>query len=149
VPGALLGRPKPAHPVVLAGDFNLQHPLWDEFERYERKAEDLLQLSSQWNLAIRTPKGTVTRTPQGRQRGRTSTIDHFWTSEGLQTVYYGEECRGKSDHYPQVLEVGEGEGPRPAQPDVGRGGKWIRKEWQPNQNCSIRQWVSRTQAQTG
>ena len=42
VPGALLSRPKPAYPVILAGDFNLHHPLWDEFGRYERKAEDLL-----------------------------------------------------------------------------------------------------------
>lgn len=31
-------------------------------------------------------------------------------------MYYGEECRGNSDHYPQVLEVGEGDGPRPARP---------------------------------
>lgn len=116
VPRTLLDRPKPVHPVVLAGDFNLQHPLWDEFERYESKAEDLLQLGCQWDLVIRTPKGTVTRAPQGQQRGRTSTIDHFWTSKDLQTIYYGEKCRGKSDHYPQVLEVGEGEGPRPARP---------------------------------
>lgn len=28
---------RPACPVVLAGDFNLQRPLWDEFGRYERK----------------------------------------------------------------------------------------------------------------
>ncbi|KAL2195621.1 hypothetical protein P885DRAFT_39874, partial [Corynascus similis CBS 632.67] len=65
VPRSLFGRPKPAYPIVLAGDFNLHHPLWDEFERYDRSAEDLLQLSSQWELAIRTPKGAVTRAPQG------------------------------------------------------------------------------------
>ncbi|EAQ84238.1 hypothetical protein CHGG_10642 [Chaetomium globosum CBS 148.51] len=116
VPQALQGRPRPDHPVVLAGDFNLQHPLWDEFGRYERGAEDLLQLSSLWDLTIRTPRGAVTRAPQGRQRGRTSTIDHFWASECIHTVYYGEECRGKSDHYPQMLEIGTGTGPRPAQP---------------------------------
>jgi hypothetical protein len=116
-PSTLANRPKPAHPVILAGDFNLQHPLWDKFGRYERKAEDLLQLSSQWDLVIRTPKGAVTRAPQGRQQGRTSTIDHFWTSADLQTAYYGKDCRGKSDHYPQVLEVGEGDGPRRAQPE--------------------------------
>ncbi|KAK4096164.1 hypothetical protein N658DRAFT_54896 [Parathielavia hyrcaniae] len=116
VPSVLSSRPKPSHPVVLAGNFNLQHPLWDSFERYKRRVEDLLQLSSHWDLVIRTPKGAVTRAPQGRQRGHTSTIDHFWTSADLHTVYYGEECRGKSDHYPQVLEVGEGDRPTPAQP---------------------------------
>ncbi|KAL2199460.1 hypothetical protein P885DRAFT_75874 [Corynascus similis CBS 632.67] len=88
----------------------------DEFGRYETKAEDLLQPGSQWDLVIQTPKGTVTRALQGRQRARTSTIDHFWTSECFQTRFYGEECRGRVDHYPQVLEVGEGAGPRQAQP---------------------------------
>ncbi|KAK4119365.1 hypothetical protein N657DRAFT_674906 [Parathielavia appendiculata] len=88
--------------------------LW--FEPYDGRADDLLRLSSGWDIVIQTSKGAVTRAPQGQQRGRTSTIDHFWTSADLQTVYYGEECRGKSDHYPQVLEVGEGDGPRLAQP---------------------------------
>ncbi|KAK4120242.1 hypothetical protein N657DRAFT_164129 [Parathielavia appendiculata] len=46
VPSALSGRPKPNHQVVLAGDFNLQYPLWDKFERYDRRAEGLLRLSS-------------------------------------------------------------------------------------------------------
>jgi len=27
VPRSLFGRPKPAYPIVLAGDFNLYHPL--------------------------------------------------------------------------------------------------------------------------
>jgi hypothetical protein len=93
VPSVLSSRPKPSHPVVLAGE----------------------QLSSNWGLVVRT-KGAVTRAPQGRQRGHTSTIDHFWTPADLHTIYYGEEFRGKSDHYPQVLEVGEGERPMPAQP---------------------------------
>ncbi|EAQ91377.1 hypothetical protein CHGG_03312 [Chaetomium globosum CBS 148.51] len=75
VPRALQGRPRPSHPVVLAGDFNLKHPLWDEFGRYDRKSEDLLKL-----------------------------------------IYYGEECRGKSDHYPTGAR--------------GRGRAWA--EAQPN-----------------
>ncbi|KAK3322883.1 Endonuclease/exonuclease/phosphatase [Apodospora peruviana] len=81
VPSTLVGQPKPAHPVIVAGDFNLQHPMWDEFEKYERNTEDLLQLSSQWDLVIRPPKGAITRAPQGQQRGRPSAIDHFWTRQ--------------------------------------------------------------------
>jgi len=80
---ALLNRPAPAHPVVLAGDFNLHHPLWDRFGRYERKAEALLELALQWDLDLRTPAGTITRALQGTQQGRTSTIDYFWASTGL------------------------------------------------------------------
>jgi hypothetical protein len=108
VPRALLGRSKPDLPVVLAGDFNLFHPLWDYYGREEQEAEDLLQLALQWGLDLRTPWGTTTREPQGAQRGRPSTIDHFWATEGLYTAYYGIQERGRSDHYPQVLEVDQG-----------------------------------------
>lgn len=31
-------------------------------------------------------------------------------------MYYREDCRGKSDHYPQVLEVGRRGRQSPAQP---------------------------------
>ena len=101
----LLARQAPAYPAVLAGDFNLHHPQWDQYGRYDRKAEALLELAVQWDLDLRTPAGTITRAPQGSQQGRTSTIDHFWATIGLPTAYYGLEFRGKSDHYPQVLEV--------------------------------------------
>ena len=45
IPRDLLGRPTPAYPTVLAGDFNLHHLQWDQFGRYERKAETLLELA--------------------------------------------------------------------------------------------------------
>jgi hypothetical protein len=32
---------------VLAGDFNLYHLQWDQFGRYKRKAEALLELALQ------------------------------------------------------------------------------------------------------
>ncbi|KAL2130365.1 hypothetical protein VTI74DRAFT_6547 [Chaetomium olivicolor] len=85
----------------------------------------------------------------GRQRGRTSTIDHFWTSKDLQAVYYGERCRGKSDHYLQVLEIGEGERPRPAQPagwawkKMDKKRTWARTGWWPGsgpRRASAKAW---------
>ncbi len=104
-PRTLLARPRPTGPVVLAGDFNLHHPKWDQFNRYERKAEPLLELALQWDLDLQTPRGTVTRAPQGGQQGRPSTIDHFWTSTSVRASYSGVEARGRSDHYPQVLDI--------------------------------------------
>ena len=104
----LLRGPPPTNRAVVAGDFNLHHPLWDQFERYERRSEDLLELAQQWDLELRTPMGAITRAPQGDQVGRTSTIDHFWASIGLEATYHGLEIRGKTDHYPQVLEVETG-----------------------------------------
>ena len=62
---------------MLAGDFNLYHPQWDQFGRYERKAEALLELALQWDLDLRTLKSTITRAPQGSQHRRPLTIDYF------------------------------------------------------------------------
>ena len=42
VPSTLLTMPKPDLPTVLAGDFNLHHPLWDLYDRLDHRAEDLL-----------------------------------------------------------------------------------------------------------
>ncbi|KAK4112794.1 hypothetical protein N656DRAFT_797985 [Canariomyces notabilis] len=87
------------------GDFNLRHPLWDLYERYEREAEGLVQLATSWDLYLVTLQGTITREPQGTQRGRPSTIDLVWASSGLTCSYYGVKERRASDHYPQVVEV--------------------------------------------
>src|SRR5690349_17967515 len=65
IPSTLLTKPKPGLPTILAGDFNLHHPLWDYYNRTDRKANDLLQLALQWELDLRTPYGTATREPQG------------------------------------------------------------------------------------
>jgi hypothetical protein len=115
---AMAGRGMPDSPVVVAGDFNLHHPFWDQYERSHEEAEGLLQLALRWNLNLVTPKGAITRAPKGRQQGRPSTLDLLWATEGLETAYWGGECRGESDHFPQVLEVGpRGTGtPEAAQP---------------------------------
>ena len=63
LPQDLLARPAPIYPTILAGDFNLHHPRWGRFGRYDRKAEALLQLAIQWDLDLRTLYGTITRAP--------------------------------------------------------------------------------------
>src|SRR6266516_7535060 len=92
---------------ILAGDFNLHHPLWDQHERESDGAGDLLAIAELGGLTLRTPYGAVTRAPQGNQRGRTSTIDHFWTSRDLDTTYKGLEDRQRSDHYRQILHISQ------------------------------------------
>jgi hypothetical protein len=62
LPG-LLQRPRPTGQVILSGDFNLYYPLWDQYDRYNRRVETLLELALQWDLDLRTPKGAVTRAP--------------------------------------------------------------------------------------
>jgi hypothetical protein len=62
---------------VLAGDLNLYYSAWDEFNRTTEGAEVLINIAEQKDLLVRTPRGAITRAPQGQQRGRTSTIDLF------------------------------------------------------------------------
>ena len=47
----LLERPNRAGCIVITGDFNLHHPQWDHYDRYDEDAETLLQLALQWDLA--------------------------------------------------------------------------------------------------
>ncbi len=42
-----------ARSIVLARDFSLHHPQWD---RYDPKAEGLLQLARLWDLSLGTPE---------------------------------------------------------------------------------------------
>jgi endonuclease/exonuclease/phosphatase family metal-dependent hydrolase len=91
--------------VVLAGDFNLYYPYWDYYNCLDRNAEHLLNLAAWWDLELRTPYGATTWAPQGRRQARPLTIDHIWALTGLRGFYYGIETRGRSDHYPQALEI--------------------------------------------
>ncbi|KAK4120399.1 hypothetical protein N657DRAFT_580020, partial [Parathielavia appendiculata] len=47
VPKALLGRPKPSLPTVLAGNFNLHHPLWTTIARRNNKLRTCYKLALQ------------------------------------------------------------------------------------------------------
>ena len=51
----------PSYLAVVAGDFNLHHLLWDQYDRYDKKAETLLELALQWDLELYTSKGATTR----------------------------------------------------------------------------------------
>ena len=97
---------------ILAGDFNLHHPLWDIANRNSEDAEALIGLTNEAGLTLRTPRGLITRAPQGDQIGRPSTIDHFWVSENIPTILEGEDIRHKSDNFPTILTIQSIDKPR-------------------------------------
>ena len=94
----------PTGRIVLVGDFNLHHPLWDQYNRESALSEDLLLLAEQLNLCLITPKGEVTRFAKGQ---RDSTIDLAWASRSLPIQYIGSvyELTG-SDHVAQHIRIG-------------------------------------------
>jgi len=98
-------HPGPDADVVLMGDVNLHHPLWDTAGRTSTQADVLLHLTDLWDLSLLTPPGTPTWQPKGgRSHHRPSTIDHTWASPRLQATHSVLDWPG-SDHMPQVCSI--------------------------------------------
>ena len=98
--------PEPGEKLVLVGDFNLHHPLWDRYGRESACSDDLLQLAQRLQLGLATPKGECTRFAKGR---RDSTIDLAWVSQTLPSHYMGSiHGLTGSDHVAQHIRVGQG-----------------------------------------
>ena len=106
--------------IILTGDFNLHHPLWDREGRTDVGSELLLDWAERWQLRLVTPWGETTRRMHG---DRDSTLDHAWASEGVSVRYEGDPGHTGSDHTAQVIQVGDG-APR-AQPQAApEGWSW-------------------------
>jgi len=103
----LLGMAPPPKPIV-AGDFNLHHPLWDKEERTGPGIEKLLELAVAWDLTC-DPEG---RADVGVPRPEQSTLDLIWFGTGTSTRYEGAADWAGSDHYPQLVTVRSGAQPQ-------------------------------------
>jgi len=86
--------------IILVGDFNLKHPLWDRLGRTEAGLDVLLNLAVRWQLWLVTPWGELTCQWQGQED---LTIDLAWASQGLQVTYEGDPGYTGSDHSVQVI----------------------------------------------
>ena len=126
IPELLRQTPPPGR-IVICGDMNLHHPLWDRHNRRQARAQTLLNLAQAWKLQLITPWGTVTHQTEGR---RSSTIDHAWVSaEAGVPVATHEGAAGLtgSDHIPQVLRLhSRGREPRSPPPNPPPAFAWDR-----------------------
>src|SRR6266516_3340443 len=105
---------------VLAGDFNLHHPLWDKAGRYSVKADDLLELAQRWNLELATPWGLTTRFGPDQ---RDSTLDHVWATDSLVIDFHGDAGLAGSDHLAQAFSITD-DTPQPRRAETPRGWNW-------------------------
>jgi len=91
---------RPNSGIMIAGDFNLHHPLWNAIEcrTHDAAANTLLEKMSQINLRLLTPPGMITF-----PRSSTS-LDLIWGDDGLkyQTLKCGIAKNNDhgSDHLP-------------------------------------------------
>ena len=51
----------PTSRIILAGDFNLHHPMWDHYERTSTYSGDSLDIAQRLRLGLVAPKGECTR----------------------------------------------------------------------------------------
>ena len=86
--------------IILVGDFNLKHLLWDRLGRTEAGSDVLLDLAVRWQLRLVTPWGELTCQRQGQED---SMIDLAWASQGLWVTYEGDLGYTGSDHSAQVI----------------------------------------------
>ena len=109
---------------ILLGDFNLHHQAWGGYTetRQHAIADLLLDITTQFNVPLVLPVGTITRARQGH---RSSTLDLVFASSSLEAHILKCEVRKgldhDSDHYP--IETVLGIGSNPATPRKMRAWK--------------------------
>lgn len=91
--------------VLLCGDFNARHPIWDTYGT-NAAGNDLYNfISTSRNLSLLTPQNLGTR--KNLRGNGDSTIDLFIGDSNFIPVSYVTRCTetGGSDHYPTLLQL--------------------------------------------
>ena len=92
--------PSQYHAIVIAGDFNLHHPLWNppQYHIHDRQADELIEGMLQQGMQLMIPPGTITF-PEGK-----TAIDLVWGNEhamnSIVKCHVATENDHGSDHLP-------------------------------------------------
>ena len=93
-------RPERTRQLIILGDFNLHHPLWNpvSYVRHDELSDELLELMLDYGLRPLLPAGTITY-PHGG-----TTIDLVWGNQEVEDTLMKCQVSGDndhgSDHYP-------------------------------------------------
>ena len=119
---------------MLVGDFNLHHSLWGGtlLPTQHTLADDLIEATTQSNMELILPQGTVT----WRSGNSMSTLDLTFATSGIaeQTLQCQpcEELDSDSDHIPIITSIETSvpqQTERPAQP------QWRKADWEKVREC--------------
>src|SRR5436190_1710585 len=92
--------PSQYHSIIIAGDFNLHHPLWNppQYHKHDRQADELIEGMLQQGMQLMIPPGTITF-PEGK-----TAIDLVWGNEhamnSMVKCHIATENDHGSDHLP-------------------------------------------------
>jgi ribonuclease HI len=98
-------RPTEYANIIILGDFNLHHPLWNpqNYAKHDNEADELVEMMEELHLRLLIPPGTITR-PTTNAIGGT-TIDLVWGNENAEDTVLKCHTVSRthdhgSDHYP-------------------------------------------------
>jgi len=94
-------RPEDYEHIIMAGDFNLHHPLWNPpgYRTQDRRADDLLEMMADYGLRLLLPSGTITFPRTGHA------IDLVWGNEVTQDVLLKCQVSVHNDHGSDHLPI--------------------------------------------
>jgi hypothetical protein len=93
---------EPGNALILVGDFNIYHPLWDIHGRTSRNSSEIAAYILRWNMELYIPFGEIIRRKYGQ---RTFIINLAWATIGLLIRYYGNIGLEESDHKAQFISI--------------------------------------------
>src|SRR5437762_4917875 len=87
--------------IIIAGDFNLHHPLWNPngYTRHDDEANDLVEMMADLGMAMLLPKGTVTY-PNGE-----TAIDLVWGNHPAAAMLLKCQIAKDNDHGSDHLPI--------------------------------------------
>jgi exonuclease III len=99
-------REASSHHHIIAGDFNLHHPMWDHKERPHQDigADALIELIEDHDLQLLTPEGAITFDNRAGSTGGQTTLDLTWATpditDQLVSCVVQDDWRFVADHTP-------------------------------------------------
>jgi ribonuclease HI len=87
--------------IIMAGDFNLHHPLWNprEYTTHDHRADVLIEMMADYGLRLLLPSGTITFPRNG------TSIDLVWGNEATQDVLLKCQVSAENDHGSDHLPI--------------------------------------------
>jgi hypothetical protein len=93
---------EPGNALILIGDFNTYHPLWDIHEHILRGSSETAAYMLRWNIELHTSFSEITKRKHGQ---RIFIINLAWATTGLPIRYYGNIDFKKSNHKAQLINT--------------------------------------------
>src|SRR5436190_7171090 len=87
--------------IIIAGDFNTHHPLWNpsEYERHDEEADTLVEMMAELELDLLIPAGTITYPNAG------TAIDLVWGNKEAKNRIIKCQVAEKNDHTSDHLPI--------------------------------------------